>query len=73
MKRERPVILLVVGILAILLGTFGVVCGGCGAGVNYLLYNVAEKAASSSGSNPARDILNTLDKEAPGYKYVEIG
>lgn len=73
MKRERPVILLVAGILAILLGGFGVVCGGCGAGVNFWLYNTAEKAASSSGSNPARDILDTLAREAPGYKYVEIG
>jgi hypothetical protein len=60
------------GILNIVFGSLGLLCGACGVAANVLVLSLA----SASGPGPGaeiKELLDYMDKNLPGHMAVEIG
>jgi hypothetical protein len=63
------------GILNIIFGSLGLLCGVCAAGANAFMGSMASGPGGPPGSLQAvlKDEMQFLDKHLPGYLAVEIG
>lgn len=71
--RQRPAILLIMGILNIVAGVFGLLCGACGLVANAGLSFMGGVQGPKGEKNPLKELLDHMTREVPGYMAVEIG
>lgn len=74
MVRERPTILLVMGILNMVFGGLGLLCGICGLGLNLMAQGMGSMNIQDpqGGGNPVKEMLKFIEKEIPGYQAIEL-
>jgi hypothetical protein len=72
MPRERPRVVLVLGILNIVFGVLGLLCGTC-LGLLLLGAFGAAGAVGPPGVNMMEDMSAFLSREIPGYDFIYIG
>ncbi len=68
-RRQRPVVLTVMGIINIVAGGLGLVCSLAGIGTNLFVMSMAKSAGPN---NPAMAQINYMNREAPGWQNIEI-
>jgi hypothetical protein len=74
MRPKRPASLVVMGILNIVFGSLGLLCGVCAVGANMFISSLASGSGNGfPGAAEIKELLAFMDKNLPGYMMVEIG
>jgi hypothetical protein len=73
MRNRRPEAITTMAIVNIIFGALSILCGGCGAFGLLFLGQIANAPGPGGGPNPVAQLLNYLNKECPGYQFVEVG
>jgi hypothetical protein len=74
MAKRRPEAVTTMAVVNIIFGSLSILCGACGAaGLVFLTQMAKVQGPPGGGPNPVAQLMERLNKECPGYQFVEGG